>query len=121
LYQTFLLSKSFAEGTKKIESYIVNNLGKIPDDTDIPSFVKNWKSKWLQCHRIRRTFEAKHKDWLDVSVIKNASPTVEVPRVVGKKSVKDFDSLSNSQKRRRTSNMNYILFVFLLNIVSCLN
>ena len=61
-------------------------------------FIKSCKKRWTQVHPTRHVFEKCHQDWLDSELYKKKNYATGG----GRKRV-SFDTLSVSQKRRRTA------------------
>lgn len=102
----------------EIETYVVENGFCLKENT-AKWFIKNLRSFWDNCHRVKSRFEAKYEYWLNQELYERKPAAKKRPFPSNPGFRKDFDSLSDSQKRRRTEGdlvykLNYNLFMLQL-------
>ena len=68
---------------------------------------------WKQCNRTESRFSSRYAEFLNENLYDfDKSAKLSKENVKKETKRKDFDDLSDSQKRRRTSGMYYILTIF---------
>ena len=88
----------FSKRPMEIVKSIIEYLPYDVDDEKVDSFVNQWKKKWVLANRTQVILEKKNLTWLDT--IFPQKKTITFSKT--KRASKPFESISDSQKRRRT-------------------
>lgn len=101
-------SKTRSESTAEILNFIHTTFSVQFAEEKVSMFLQLWRRKWESVQRNQKAMDTNYADWLNLSVIPNTSLTTKQPTSDSnskKRSTQPFNSISESQKRRRTAEL----------------